>query len=673
MSVAQIGLAVCLAMAGLSALAGLLVPVRLRSAVVGCALAVSGGAAVVAGVAGTAGERLVVDLPAVLPLFGVHVVLDQLGGFFVAVTGAVASVVGVYHVGYGRRAGRVTHVVLAVFVAALMLVPLAASVATFLLCWELMALASLLLVLSEHRKRASVTEAGVWYAVLTHLGLVTILVGLVLFATQVGTQDGRFEQLREGAEGLSPALRSLVFGLTLVGFASKAGIVPLHAWLPRAHPEAPSQVSALMSAAMVNLGVYGILRVGFDLLGGGPAWWWLVVLVLGSVSAVYGILQAAMATDLKRMLGWSTTENLGLVLVGVGAGGMFAATGEPVVAGLAITAALLHILNHATFKTVLFLSAGSVLHATGTRDLDSLGGLRIGMPATTAFFGVGALAASALPPGNAFVSEWLLLQSLVHGLRSNGVGTAVTMTIAVAAIALTAGVGVATLVKAFGIGFLAKPRSQAAARATESPTSMLAAAGLMSGAILVLAMFPGLLLPLLGGVASTMTSHRAIAATQGLLTLRLDDFAGSISPLIVAVALTVAGLLLVLALRVVLARRQRRAARLWDCGAGPLTARMEYTATSFAEPLQRVFDDVLAPEQDVNVTHVTESRYLVDSIEYRRRVPDRIERRLYHPVITLARRWGKAGRQLANGSVHRYLGYGFVTLTGVLILLAVTR
>lgn len=675
MSAAQTGLAACLALAGLSATAALVVPGRYRSAVVGGALAGSGAAAVVAGAAGVAGQRLVIDLPAVLPLFGIHLVVDQLGGLFVAVTGVVAAVVGIYHVGYGRHSGRVTQFVLPVFVAAMVLVPLASSVATFLVCWELMALASLLLVLTEYRKRASVSEAGVWYAVLTHLGLVTILVGLVLFASQVGAgSDGAlFEQLRAGAQALSPALRSAVFVLTLAGFASKAGIVPLHAWLPRAHPEAPSQVSALMSAAMVNLGVYGILRVGFDLLGGGPTWWWLVVLALGSVSAVYGILQAAMATDLKRMLGWSTTENLGLVLVGVGAGGLFAVTGEPVVAGLAITAALLHVLNHSMFKTVLFLSAGSVLHATGTRDLDSLGGLRNRMPATTALFAAGALAASALPPGNAFVSEWLLLQSLVHGLPLNGIGTAITMTVAVAAIALTAGVGVATFVKAFGIGFLAKPRSDAAASATESPTSMLAATGLLAGVILAVALVPGLLLPALGHIASVVTSARANPSTAGILTLRLEQFAGSISPLILTIALAAAGMLLVLALRLVLGRRARRAARLWDCGAGPLTARMEYTATSFAEPLQRVFDDVLDPEQDVEITHVTESRYLVDSIEYRRRVPDRIEQRLYQPVIALVERWGAAGRSLANGSVHRYLAYGFVTLTGILIVLVVTR
>src|SRR6478752_5388066 len=444
---------------------------------------------------------------------------------------------------------------------------------------------------------------------MTQLGLVAILIGLSVFAGHA--VDGSFAALRAAAPTLTPAVAALVFVATGIGFGSKAGIVPLHAWLPRAHPEAPSNVSALMSAAMVNLGVYGIVRVGFDLLGDtGAAWWWLLVLGLGALSAIYGILQAAIGTNFKRLLGNSTTENMGLILIGVGAAGFFGTAGDLDLAALALAAALLHLVNHAAFKTLLFTSAGSVVQATGRRDLDELGGLNTGMPATTAAFGVGALAASALPPGAAFVSEWLLLQALIHGLPATGVAGAIVLPLAVAAVALTAGLAVATFVKAFGIGFLAKPRTPEAASATEGPASMLVGMGV-------------------AGVAC------------------------------VALALAT--------------RRASRAARLWDCGGGPLSARMEYTATSFAEPLQRVFDDVLRAEQDVDVSHHDESRYLVQTIEYRRKVPDRIEKRLYDPVLRLVAAWGRAGRRLATGSVHRYLGYGFYTLCGLLVLLVVTR
>ena len=672
MNLAAAGLLTASTAGVLSALAGLLTPRHHRAAVVGVGVAVLGAAAVLAGVAAMAGQTVSVALPDLLPLSGVLVSIDPLGGLFVAVTGGVAVAVGVYGIGYARHglAGRSFQAVLPLFVLSMVLVPVAASVGTLLLCWELMALTSLLLVLAEHRRRPAVASAGRWYAVMTQLGMVAVLIGLLVFTANAA--DGSFSALRAAGPTLSPVVAAVVFVATGIGFGSKAGILPLHAWLPRAHPEAPSNVSALMSAAMVNMGVYGIVRVGFDLLGGGAAWWWLLSLVLGAVSAVYGILQAAIGTDLKKLLGYSTTENMGLVLVGIGAAGMFATAGEPTLAGLAMAAALLHVVNHAAFKTLLFQSAGSVVAATGRRDLDELGGLRSGMPGTTAAFGLGALAASALPPGAAFVSEWLLLQALIHGLPASGISAAIVMPLAVAAVALTAGLAVVTFVKAFGIGFLARPRSIEAAEATESPATMLVGMAMAGVACLGLALLPTLALPTVGAVAGAVVDSGDPVAVHDL-TIRLVGVAGSLSPLLLGIALTVALVGALAAVRAVAGRRVAREARLWDCGAGPMSARMEYTATSFAEPLQRVFDDVLAAETDVDVTHHEESRYLVRTVEYRRRVPDRIESRLYTPVLAALTAWGRAGRRLAPGSVHRYLGYGFYSVCGLLILLVVTR
>ncbi|MCI2422430.1 hydrogenase 4 subunit B [Saccharopolyspora sp. K220] len=638
---------------------------------VGVGTALTGAAGAVAGTAAMTGQAFSLALPGLLPLAGVSIALDALGGLFVAVTGAVAVAVGVYGISYAQAhdlRSRAVQTVFPLFVVAMMLVPAAASVGTFLVCWELMALTSLLLVVAEHRRRAEVARAGRWYAVLTHLGFLTVLIGLLVFAAAAA--DDSFAALR--ATPLSPALRNVVFVLTLVGFASKAGILPLHAWLPRAHPEAPSHVSALMSAAMVNLGVYGIVRVGFDLLGGGAQWWWLLVLALGAASAVYGILQAAMSTDLKRLLGQSTIENMGLVLIGLGAAGLFHVDGNRVLAGLALVAALLHVVGHAAFKTLLFLAAGSVLHSTGTRDLDALGGLRVGMPVTTAAFGLGALAASALPPGTAFVSEWLLLQALVHGLSTPGAAATIAMPVAVSAVALTAGLAVATFAKAFGVGFLAKPRTGIAEHAHESPANMLAGMGLAGVACAVLALAPTVVLPAIGA-ASGVALRINDPAVAGTVTLHLIGVTGSLSPLLLALALMAAMVVAVGVVRAVAVRRARRTARLWDCGAGPLSARMEYTATSFAEPLQRVFDNVVQPEQDVDVSHYEESRYLVRTVEYRRAVPDRIERRLYAPVLAAVSAWGRWARRLATGSVHRYLGYGFYSVCALLLLLAVTR
>ncbi|GAY12919.1 proton-conducting transporter membrane subunit [Pseudonocardia sp. N23] len=671
MNPVEFGLAAAVAVGLAGTVAALLVPRPARPGVTGACVAVAGALGLTAGIAAVTGVTWSVHLPAVLPLAGVDLAVDGLSGVFLAVAGAVAVAAGIYGIGYARHGldGRAVQAAFPMFVLSLLLVPAAGGVGTFGLCWELMALSSLILVLAEHRRRPAVASAGLWYAVMTHLGFVAILVGLLVAA---GPADGgSFAAIRAAAPGLPPAVAGLAFMACLVGFGSKAGIVPLHAWLPRAHPEAPSHVSALMSAAMVNLGVYGVVRVGIDLLGGGPRWWWLLTLAVGAVSAVYGILQAVVAGDLKRLLGHSTTENMGLVLVGVGACGLFTVDGEAVLAALALTAALLHVIGHAAFKTLLFLSAGSVLHATGTRDLDALGGLRARMPATTAAFGLGALAASALPPGTAFVSEWLLLQSLVHGLPAAGVVASIVLPLGVAAVALTAGLAVATFVKAFGVGFLARPRGSGAAGARESPPTMLAGMALAAAACVGLAIAPMLVLPALAQVAGTLT--RTGPPVSGAVTIELDGVAGAMSPVLLAAALVAGCVVVVVLVRVSAARPARRETRLWDCGGGPLTERMQYTATSFAEPLQRVFDNVLQPVQDIEVTHHRESQYLVEAVAYRRRVPDRIERRLYEPVLAAVAAWGRAGRRLATGSVHLYLGFGFAVLCGAFVMLVVTR
>src|SRR5665647_1312837 len=284
----------------------------------------------------------------------------------------------------------------------------------------------------------------------------------------------------------APRWVNTAFVLAVLGFGSKAGAVPLHVWLPKAHPEAPSPVSALMSGAMVNLGIYGIVLVGDRLLGGGPVWWWLLVMALGVVSALFGTLHAATSTDLKRLLAYSTADNMGLVLIGVGASGMFAASGHRAIASIAMVAALLLTVNHAAFKGSLFLSAGSVQVATGTRDLDQLGGLMRRMPITGAIFMVGALSIAALPPFNGFVGEWLLFQSLLHGLPTSSTAVAIAIPLGVAALALTGGLTAAAFVKAIGVGFLGRPRSEEAAAAHEVPRTMQMGAGMLAGLCVVL-------------------------------------------------------------------------------------------------------------------------------------------------------------------------------------------
>jgi formate hydrogenlyase subunit 3/multisubunit Na+/H+ antiporter MnhD subunit len=625
-----------------------------------------GAAGVWAGALGMFGSVRAVRIGWLLPLAGVRLELDPLGGFFMALTGAVALAVGLYTIGYARRErlGPVTLAVLPAFVAAMLLVPAAASVTTFLLVWELMALASLVLVLTDHT-RPMVRSAGLVYAVMTQLGFVAILVGLLVLSAAGGAD--RFADLHRIPQGACTA----VFLLTLAGFGSKAGLVPLHAWLPRAHPEAPSPVSALMSAAMVNLGVYGICRVDLQLLGPGPRWWGLTLMVAGGVSALYGVVQASVATDLKRLLAYSTTENLGLITLALGAATLFAAAGAKGPATIAAAAAMLHLVAHAAFKSLGFLAAGSVLAATGLRDLDQLGGLVRRMPATTTLFGVAALGASGLPLGAGFVSEWLLVQSLIHTAREHSVVLALTTPLAVGAVALTTGLGVAAMVKAFGIGFLARPRSEQAARAREAPGTMLAGMAVAAAACLMLALAPAVVAPALRHAVAALPAARAVEFTSLGAMVRLPGVPGSIAPGAIAAGVAVATLTAAILARW---RRGRRPAPatlpLWACGADDLTPRMQYTATSFAEPLQRIFDDVLRPDTDIEVTHSAESRYLADKITYRTRIADAIEERCYTPVIRAVEAAAGLVRRAHTGSVHLYLAYGAL---GVLIVLVVAR
>ncbi|MCV7053533.1 hypothetical protein H7H82_23550 [Mycobacterium heidelbergense] len=635
-------------------------------ALLGVLTSTLGAGGVWAGLLGMFGSVRAVRIGWLLPLSGVQLSLDPLGGFFMTLTGAVAVAVGLYVIGYAGRGhlSRVTLSVLPMFVAAMLLVPAAASVTTFLLAWELMAVASLVLVLADHT-RAQVRSAALVYAVMTQLGFAAILVGLMVLSAGGGAD--RFADLRQLPQGA----RAAVFVLTTAGFGSKAGLVPLHAWLPRAHPEAPSPVSALMSAAMVNLGVYGICRVDLQLLGPGPRWWGLTLMVVGGASALYGVVQASVATDLKRLLAYSTTENLGLITLALGAATLFAASGAYAPATIAAVAAMLHLIAHAAFKSLGFLAAGAVLAATGERDLDRLGGLARRMPATTTLFGVAALGACGLPLGAGFVSEWLLLQSLIHTARGHATVLALTTPLAVGAVALTTGLGVAAMVKAFGIGFLARPRCAEAARAREAPGSMLAGMAIAAAACLVLAVAPSVTAPALRRAVAALPAARAVEFTDLGAVVRLPGLQGSIAPGVIAAGFGVSVMAAAILARWRRGRRPAPAALpLWACGANDLTARMQYTATSFAEPLQRVFDDVLRPDTDIEVTHVAESRYLADKITYRTRISDAIEERFYTPVIRTVAAAAAMMRRAHTGSVHLYLAYGAL---GVLIVLVIAR
>ena len=657
-----------------AATAGGALPARTR---VGAAVVLTWGACAAAFVGAVhvlqTGIPLVLTSTRILPITGVTMALDPLGAIFVVITAVVAIASTLYWLGYASHglSSRTASAAMPVFVTSMLLVPAAGSVATFMWLWEVMALSSLMLVLVDQRRREETRSAAQWYAVMTHVGAAAILLALVMIAGHSGDQT--FAAIRIHAAHLPVAVRNTAFLLALIGFGSKAGAVPLHVWLPKAHPEAPSPASALMSGAMVNLGIYGILLVGDRLLGGGPTWWWLVVTGVGVISALFGALHAATSTDLKRLLAYSTADNMGLVLIGVGASGLFSSTGHPIVASIAMVSALLLTVNHAAFKGSLFLSAGSVQVATGSRDLDRLGGLMKRMPVTGAVFLVGGLAIAALPPLNGFVGEWMLFQSLLHGLPTSSTAVAIAVPVGVAALALTGGLTAAAFVKAIGIGFLGRPRSEGASTAHEVPRTMQLGAGLLAGFCVVLGLVPVIVLPALERAAAVAIPGAPTRPLSASTDLRLAGFQGVLAPALLAGGLALAFFLVVILRRFAQWRTDLqlalRSAEPWGCGRELQTARMQYTATSFAEPLQQVFDDVLRPDRDLDVSHLAESRYYTEKIAYRTSIGDVVEHNLYRPIIGAVYGWGLWARRLQNGSVHRYLAYGLVVLVIILAVI----
>ena len=663
------GLIAQVLLGALAVLAAVIAPARLRNRLAGAlivgagvAAAVGGTAALLGGVGG--GLQIPVALPLATPLQPLVLAPDRLGGLFMALAGVVVALTALFGIGYasGPSASRTGWTAFAGFAVGMQLVPAATDALTFLLAWELMAVGSTALLLADHAEREPVRRATVWYSVMTHLSFLFLLAGFgVLAAASGGTSWAAIS-----AAGVTGPAAAGAFLLLLAGFATKAGLVPLHVWLPRAHPEAPSHMSAAMSAAMVKMGIYGLLLLTLRLLPDGPRWQALLLVTLGAASALYGILQASVQADLKKLLAYSTTENIGLITTALGVGLLLRESGQYAVADVALVAALLLAVSHAAFKSVLFLGAGSVLHATGERDLDLLGGLAARMPWTSSAFGIGALGAAALPVTSGFVAEWVLLQALIHV----GAGTdrllAIVLPITMGIVALTIGLGLLTFVKAYGIGFLARPRTAAAADAREAGVTMRSA--LVVGSLLVvgLGFVPGPLVSALAG---------AVAA-QGVATL---DGAGLSLPAIgvvlhpAALALLAGAILVPLvAVNLILARRhpRRDVTLAWGCGGERTSPRMEYNATSYSEPLVRVFRGSLQASQLVDVVHHDQSPILVEEMTYSQETVDVIEDRLYLPATRLVGRFGDLARTVQNGSIHRYVGFSFAALVLVLVVVA---
>ena len=597
-------------------------------------------------------------LPIGLPGLPFHFRLDGLSAFFLVVLGATAAGVSLFSAGYFRQSEGTAPGLLClqyhVFLAAMALVVLADDAYAFMVMWETMALASFFLVTSNHRI-AEIRRAGYLYLLIAHIGALGIL--LCFGVLQANTGDYSFANLR--AQHLSPFWASVAFLLALLGFGAKAGLVPLHVWLPEAHPAAPSPVSALMSGVMLKTAVYGFLRVAYDLLPVQLWWWGVLVLALGLASAVLGVVFAAVQTDMKRLLAWSSIENIGLIFAGIGLALLFAAYRMPAVAALALTAALYHVASHAFFKALLFLATGAVLHATSERSLGRLGGLLRVMPWVGWACLLGVLASAGLPPLGGFVSEWLLLQSFLFtpGLPNAFLNMLVPAVAAV--IALVAALAGYTMVKFYGVIFLGQHREDKLAAAHDAGSwERLGMVWLMAGCI-ALGLFPVQGIELLAPVTELLVGARLPDSGSSWLLVPVAAERASYGPLIFLAGVAASfGLAYVLVRRLYHGRLRRAAA--WDCGFPWQTARMQDTAEGFGQPVRQIFEPLFRMRRDLPTAFDARPRYAVE-------VGDHFWHWLYLPLARLVESAARVIGTLQRGRIAIYLLYSFATVIAVLI------
>jgi hydrogenase-4 component B len=638
-----------------------------RIIVYGGSLLLSGAALVVALVpllGGAPTETLI--LPIGLPWIGAHFEIDALSSFFLCVVNLGGALASLYALGYGKHERAPERVLpfYPLFLAAMNLVVIADDAFTFLFSWEFMSLSSWALVIAHDRVEENVRASYV-YLVMATFGTLSLLLAFGLLAGPDGAYG--FDAIR--ASQHAPALEGLVLILVLLGAGSKAGLVPLHAWLPLAHPAAPSHVSGLLSGVMTKVAVYAFVRIVFDLLGE-PSWWWsMVVLALAGITCVMGVLYALMQHDLKRLLAYHTVENIGIIFIGLGLALAFRSYGMALAAALAFTAALLHVFNHSLFKSLLFFGSGAVLSATGEREMEHLGGLIHPMPLTAFVVLVGCVAISALPPLNGFVSEWLTFQAILISPELPAWGLKFIVPAVGALLALSAALAAACFVKAFGVTFLGRPRTNAARRAHEADRFSLAAMFVLAGLCLIAGILPGLFIDALSPVAKSLVGA-SMPVQRDVPFLSIVPIAkarSSYNGLLVFLFMVFSGTAAATVIHRFASDRLRRAPA-WDCGCPDPSPRTQYTASSFAQPIRRVFGTlVFRAHERVEMPppgSVAPARIAV-------RLTDVIWDTLYAPVAGAVEAIAGRINHFQYLSIRRYLSFVFAALVGLLLVLAI--
>jgi formate hydrogenlyase subunit 3/multisubunit Na+/H+ antiporter MnhD subunit len=598
-------------------------------------------------------------LPLGLPDLPFHLRLDALSAFFLVLLGGATAGISVFSAGYFNASENASPRLLClqyhVFLAAMALVLVADDAYLFMVAWETMALASFFLVTTDHVV-PEIRRAGFLYLLIAHIGAVAIL--LCFGVLQGGSGDYTFGSMRSLV--LPGAWPSIAFLLALAGFGAKAGLLPLHIWLPEAHPAAPSPVSALLSAVMLKTAIYGLLRVTFDLLNTQLWWWGVTALVLGLLTALFGVIYATVQVDMKRLLAYSSIENIGIIVAGIGLTILFKANGKTLLASIALVATLYHALNHAFFKSLLFLATGSVLHATHERSLGKLGGLIHRMPWVAWSALIGALAIAGLPPLNGFVSEWLLLQAFLFTPTLPQSFINMLVPLAAAALVLVAALGAYVMVKFYGVVFLGRPREPHLAYAQDAGHFERVALAWFATGCVALGLFPGTVIGLLDNVNMTL-----IGATVGhagdrwWLLAPISPDRSSYSPLIVLLVIAA-----VVALTIQVVHRwyhgRVRSGPAWDCGFPMQTPRMQDTAEGFGQPIRQVF------EAFFRVERVLPSPFDA-APQYRVTLGDHLWQWLYLPVMRGVELMARFAGRIQQGRISIYLIYSFVTLLALLM------
>jgi hydrogenase-4 component B len=580
--------------------------------------------------------------------------LDRLGGFFLFIVCAVSIPAVAYSFPYiehhySQARAACYWVLLPLFLLSMVMVVSGATVFAFFAGWELMTVLSAALIFlegdAEERRRDIFL-----YLLTMHAGAALVLSAFLLFAPQAPSLS--FAAIRTAALAMPGAEKAGIFLLAFFGFGTKAGIIPLHVWLPRAHPIAPTPVSALMSGVMIKTAVYVFLRFVFDFLSGGPGWGGYLVLAAGAASAVLGILYAMSETDLKRLLAYSSVENIGIIYLAIGAAMLCRANGAPAFAALALMAALVHALNHAIFKNLLFLGAGAIAYRTHSLQLNQLGGLLKTMPMTGVFVLVGCVSVAGLPLFNGFIGEWLAFQSFLAGGQVSQPLPQLLLPLMAGVLALTGALAAACFANAYGTAFLGRPRQAEVDAPEKPPLSMLLPLGVLAGGCLLIGVMPMLVLRPLWEVTATLAPG--------------GDFA-SIAAIARGIQ-KVAVVVLAAAAAASLARAVVRYAPTWGCGLAQLTARMQYTATSFSKPIRIVFSPVYRADRKLD-TSPANNRYFPKAISYRSTRTMSYEKLLYRPVVAAIMAAAQQLRRLQTGNIQWYLLYIFLALISMLLLM----